>query len=374
MTPETVLTSLSRTTPRLLALVFIVLLLLFVGTGFLTRAYHREESERADHQFEVAESLVAETHYEEAIDHYVAALLLSRDNVRYKQALALALSDAGRTGEAESYLMEVARSEPYNGIVNLTLARISAERGLVEDASQYYQSAVYGRWDEDPIGNRIRVHFEYIEWLERQGEDVLVKAELLRLLDEAPDDPAAKSRVGHMFLQVNAPEEARDIFNGLLDQDGGNCDAQAGLGDAEFDLADYATAQLAYSRAVRCNPEDLESRTQLNLSTEVLDLDPTRRGLDIRSRVVRSRSLVERALGRLDTCMSVGPQFLPEEYREAVREAREIVEQHSQSLRDETVESNIALAEFIHEGEITVCGTGAVPDQALELVLRILAE
>ena len=72
--------------------------------------------------------------------------------------------------------------------------------------------------------------------------------------------------------------------------------------------------------------------------------------------------------------MSVGPRFLPEEYREAVGEARGIVERQSQNLRDETVESNIALAEFIHEGEIAVCGTAAVPDRALELVLRILAE
>jgi hypothetical protein len=173
---------------------------------------------------------------------------------------------------------------------------------------------------------------------------------------------------------VDSPEEARGVFAGLLDRDSNDCAAQAGLGDAEFDLADYASAQLAYSRAIRCDPEDLQSRMQLDLSTEILDLDPTRRGLPIRTRVVRSRALVERALGRLDTCMSVGPRFLPEDYRADVEEARVIVEQQSQNLRDETVESNIALAEILHQAETTVCGVEGIPDQALDLVLRKLEE
>jgi len=374
MTPETVLSSLSRTAPRLLIIVFAVLILLFAFTGFLTRAYHREEHDRAEHQFQVAQFLAEQTFYDAAIDHYTAALLLSRDNIPYKQALALALAEAGRTEEAEAYLMEVGRIEPSNGIVNLTLARISAERGDVELATEYYQRAIYGIWPSDPIGNRVSVHFELIEWLEQQGEDVLVKAELLRLLDEVPEDEDARRRVGRMFLQVDSPEEARDIFSDLLQRDERDCASNAGLGDAEFDLAEYSSAQSAYSSAVRCNPEDLQSRLQLELATEILALDPTRRGLTVRARVVRSRALVERALRRLEDCARVGPQFIPEELRTDVEQARLIVERQSQDLREETVEANIALAERLHQSDTALCGAGGIPDRALDLVLRGLAE
>lgn len=372
MLQDTIASSLTRTTARLLAAVFTVMFLLFIYTGFLTRAYHREKTERAEREFQAAERLASEQLYAQSIEHYAAALRLSRDVPRYKQALGLALIQTDRTREAEAYLTEVVRDEPSNGVAMRALARTYAAGGDSERASEMYQRAVYGIWPEDPVGNRVRTHFEFIEWLAGRGENVLVEAELLRLLEEVPEDIESRRRVGRMFLDVGSPEDARDIFAEVTSRDSGDCSSLAGLGDAEFDLANYLSARTAYRRAASCEPEDLQSQLRLALTTEIIDLDPTGRGLSIRTRVTRSRTLIERALLGLDDCFSQRSVTVPQQLRDDAQEARLIVERQVQRLQDETVEQNITLAERLHQALGTVCPSPAVRDEALVLVLQEL--
>jgi hypothetical protein len=59
----------------------------------------------------------------------------------------------------------------------------------------------------------------------------------------------------------------------------GDVDALVGLGEAEFAGANYRAAQRDFSAALRLDPEKREAGERLDLSDEVLALDPSLRGL-----------------------------------------------------------------------------------------------
>jgi predicted Zn-dependent protease len=70
--------------------------------------------------------------YDKAVADFRSALLYARDNYNYQLNLAEALIGLGRTAEAYSYLVNLWEREPENGLVNLALARIAAQRGQTE--------------------------------------------------------------------------------------------------------------------------------------------------------------------------------------------------------------------------------------------------
>lgn len=375
MTPTEILPILSRTTPRFLALVFALMLALFVLTGFLTGKYNREKHRRAELQYEAGQRLVAEGRYKEAIDQYTVALELSRENLEYLQALALALVKAGRTSEAETYLSELIRSDPANGVANLMLARIYAARGDVQQATGYYQRAIYGLWPDGLSDRRLEVRFELAEYLQKAGETMEMEAELLRLVDEMPDKPEVQKRAGRLFLAAGSYDNAAEMFRRVVRSNKQDADAYAALGDAEFERGDYVAARTAYRQALRYRPEDLQSRMQLELAGEILDLDPTRRGLGSSTELRRSQALVRRSLAALDYCLPKDLGALPEDFRGAVVRGRGVAEGKArQRATTETVESNIALSEEIQRFQRDLCGTAPVPDRALDLVLKKLSE
>lgn len=378
MTSEEIGPVLSRTTPRLLAVVFAVMLLLFVVTGFLTGYYNREKSGRAEQQFKAGQELAKVGEYEKAVEMYSEALTLSRGKARYRQylqALALALVGAGRTSEAETYLSELIAADPANGIANLMLARIYLGEGDRERAMQHYQRAIYGLWDEDPVGNRIKVRLELVSELEKHGQYREMVAELFRLLDEIPDDPKMKKRIGRLFLAAHAYHEAAALFTEVTQKNRRDAAAWAGLGDAEFEVEHYLSARTAYRQALRYGPDDLQSQMQYDLASEVISLDPMLRRLGSATRLARSQKLVSRALKALEYCLPEDLESLPEEFRKTLDQARTISEgQARQERTTETVEQNIALAEALEAYRRGNCGIPPVPDQAIELVLKKLAQ
>jgi len=347
---------------------------LFVITGVLTRSYRSERHERAERQYQAGQELARQGRYRGSISQYRQALALSRDNLRYRQALALALVELGRTTEAEMYLLELIGLDPANGIANLTLARIYTARGNIDSASQYYQRAIYGLWPEDPGGNRIKVRFELIEVLARERQNMQLKAELLRLTDEVPDDAGMKKRIGRLFLTAQSPDIAANMFQEVVDKDARDAEAFAGLGDAEFELGHYLSARTAYRQALHLRAEDLQSRLQMEVATEIINLDPMRRGLGSATRLQISRNLVKRSLSALDYCLPEDREALPEDFRQIVERADSLVSgKLRQRSTDEAVEANIELTEQLQQAGSTFCGASPVPDRALQLVLERLA-
>jgi tetratricopeptide (TPR) repeat protein len=366
--------SLTRTTPGLLTVVFVIMMSLFVFTGFLARAYRATRQEKALQQFQAGQQLAEHGQYSEAIEQYRAALALSHDNDEYRQALALALVALGRTREAEAYLLDLLRNEPANGVANLTLARIYAQKGESEDTETYYRRAIYGLWPDNPAEHRVQARLELVELLIRQRAYMRAQAELLQLADEIPDDPRMKKRLGRLFLTVHSPAQAATLFQEVRRANSKDAEAAAGLGDALFERGDYLGAQAAYRDAVRHDPQDLQSHMQLELVTDVLSLDPSLRRISSAERYRRSQTLVERTLAAVDQCLS-GISGLAPETTEALETARKLVAKRTRQRRSsEATDSNISLAEQLWQAGKSSCGGSLAPVKALSLVLEKLSK
>jgi len=163
-------------------------------------------------------------------------------------------------------------------------------------------------------------------------ETTQMEAELLRLVGDAPDDPAVKKRIGRLFLAAASPQNAKKMFEAVVRKNRKDAEAWAGLGDAEFGLKHYLSASSAYRWALRYRPDDLQSRSQLELARGVINLDPTRRGLGSATRLRISRQLVARALSAQEYC-------LPEDLEECLVFSRHFpcIAPHSVIVRIETV-------------------------------------
>ncbi len=373
MTPDDIGPFLARTTPRLLVVVFTAMALLFVSTGFLTRAYRRERRLRAEQQYQVGQAMMQQGRYNSAIDMFTEALTLNRDEDTYLQSLALALVEAGRTNEAETYLQQLIRTDPANGLANLMLARIYLGEGDSERATQHYQRAIYGLWTSDPAARRLEARFELVDLLEKRGRYREMEAELLRLLDEAPDDPELKKRIGRLFLSARSYDNAAKVFEEVTEALPRDAEAYAGLGDAEFELGHYYSARTAYRRAFTYNPDDLQSHSQFDLATEIIDLNPMARGLGSTVRLDRSRTLVKRAIAALGYCLPEDHSQLPEAFQETLGAAEQVVASKTKQRAADAVEENIELAEELEDYRQLNCGAPPVPDVALTRVIKQLA-
>jgi tetratricopeptide (TPR) repeat protein len=368
---------LSRNTPRLLAIVFGVMISMFVVTGFYTKSYKREKRERAAQQYEAGMALAKDGHYEQAAELHAEAMSLSRgtaQSLNYQQALALALVEAGRTSEAETYLQQLTTADPSNGIANLMLARIYVARNEQDLAMQHYSRAVYGLWDDNPREQRMRVRLELVGLFELAGRYTEMESELLRMLQDAPDDPEMKKRIGFLFLSAKSYDNAAKLFAEVVAEDRRDTEALAGLGDAEFERAHYLSAGTAYRRALQYDDAGEETKAKLTIVDEIAQLDPTIRGLGSYTRLERSRELVKRALEELSYCLPEDREMLPDGVPELVDAAERLVAGKTKQQRTiEAVDENIALAEALESYRSLNCESAPAPDHALQLVLKKLA-
>ena len=195
-------------TPQLLVIVFVVMLALFVATGYYNRAFNLEREARAEEHYRLGRTFADYGYFDGAIEHFGDALLYDRGRFDYRLGLTLALYESGRFQEAELQLRQLRTVDPTQAVVNRLLARLASRDGRAEEATQYYRTAIYGRWDQNPEQNRLDTRLEFVDFLEAQGETLQLVGELVSLLREEPADDVLAKRVGLMFLDAGSPAEA----------------------------------------------------------------------------------------------------------------------------------------------------------------------
>jgi tetratricopeptide (TPR) repeat protein len=237
-----------------------------------------------------------------AAEDYRNALSYDPDNRQYRLRLAQALLAANRWNEARAHLISLWEEEPASGEVNLTLARLNAQRGDYPDTVRYYGNAINGVWNEEPRKQRIATRFELVQYLKQQRKIAQAQAELMALQAEGPPDPADQLMLANLFLQVNEPAHAIDAYNAVLAHDRANFQAWMGKGQASLAIGDYHAAEQAFADAVDRAPRLDDARQQLQLVREVLRLDPAIRGLSLAERSNRIAVAFLVALQRLTSC------------------------------------------------------------------------
>jgi tetratricopeptide (TPR) repeat protein len=382
------LSSVVGSTPRMLLAIFGTMIVLFVFTGFYNAAFRAERRERAELHARMARTLADYGYHRQAIEHYREALTYSRDNVEYQLGLALALYDLERYKEAENRLRDLRQDHPTLAVVNRLLARLAAREGRVDDAANYYRTAIFGQWPRDPEENRLATHLELAELLQTHGENMRAVSELLDLMKEAPPRPDVQKTIGRLLLQAGAPDNAAPVFAQLLNKQPDDLEAVLGYAEAQFGLSNYATAQANFARALRLNPDAAAVQRRLALCEEINRLDPTRRGLGVASRHRRSLELVTRSLKLIESCLTAGqaeelgklpfrtgtpPHPMPAELQSSLDQARQLQGRVRQRPSDETIEANFALAEKLWRSSEALCPGAGGEDRALLHVLEKLS-
>ena len=98
-----------------IAIMTVLAVLGFAGVTRLVNRFGEQQKALARHLYErgLAEQQAGKN--EIASEHFRAALNYSHDNFQYQLSLARALRDSGRTGEAETYLINLWERTPQDG-------------------------------------------------------------------------------------------------------------------------------------------------------------------------------------------------------------------------------------------------------------------
>jgi tetratricopeptide (TPR) repeat protein len=303
----------SWTLPKLAprsAPVILLLLTLAAATGFaavshLVARFNANQQARGRKLYAQGLTDAAGGRYDDAIAAFRAALTCDPANSQYQLSLARALRDSNdprRLDEAESYLITLWQRTPQDAAVNLALARVSAHRGSIEDATRYYHNAMYGVWNSDPDANRGKARIELIQFLLKRGAANKAESELLALASALPPDPAAHLQAAQLFEQAQDYFSALAQYREVLHQNPENSTALAGAGRAAFRTGNYTTAQHYLAEAVKKNPQDADSRQLLATAELIVRANPFHSHISDAERNRRIAAAFAQAEKRLTEC------------------------------------------------------------------------
>lgn len=364
--------------PVILALLSALAVALFLVVTGLSHIYHAQQSSLGNRWFSRGVADLRAQRFESAVAEFRTALLYSRDNYSYQLNLAEALIGRKRTSEAYSYLVNLWEREPENGVVNLELARIAAQKGQTEPALRYYHNAIYATWPGDQEVERRDTRLELIEFLLRINAKAQAQSELIALAANLADGHSQQARVGDLFVQAQDYDHALAEYRLSLKSERHNPAALAGAGRAAFELGRYPLAQRYLQAAVAANPSDSESVARLKTTELVLEMDPFRRQLSVarRDRIVmddfaaagqrlKSCSALDNARG---TASGAGSQQNLADSWSKMK--TEITEQGFRRNPD-LVEAAMDLVFKIERQASTACGESAGADMALLLIAKL---
>ena len=290
--------------PRyIVATVVTVLALLCAATALLRSIHERVQSSRTTGHLQRAQTLAAAGDLRRAIAQYHAALALERDSGTARRGLALTLLALERWSEAESYLRDLLREEPTDGVLNRALARIQAARGRDEDARSTYQRAIYGQWPTAAVEDRIATRFELIDYLRRVNASEEVVAELLTLKTELPPRHiAAARRVAGLLADAGEAAAAIDLLSASVVTAPRDSQLLAQLAELQAQAGRTLDARSTLRRAVALEPARRDLAERLALVNHVLALDPTLPRLRLVTRTHRARLLLATVLEQTRAC------------------------------------------------------------------------
>jgi tetratricopeptide (TPR) repeat protein len=348
-----------------LGLVALAIVVLSQVDTFLARTERQENRADAERLASAGRALLGQGRPVEAVSQFKGAIAVQRENPDYWLALGQAQLAAGELPAAEATLTELLRRDSTAGPANLALARVLLKEGRVTDAISAYHRAVYGHWEHDAEANRVGVRFEVVNLLVQHGTKEELLAELLPLLDIAPNDLEVRKRLGRLFLTAGSAARAGEIFREILRQHPQDPDAYAGLGESEFARANYQTARSDFQMAANLRPSDEQIAARLQLCSEVLALDPMRRGLPPEEQYRRSVNMLEAAGAAIERCGKAVPDEAEKAMKSKVRTGH----------MSEAVEANLDLAEQLWKVRQQECKQAPnAAEEPLRLVLGKIAQ
>jgi tetratricopeptide (TPR) repeat protein len=350
---------------RTLSLSLAAIAAFFLIDTVLSRTERAESRAAAARAYEAGMRLMKQGQSLDAVGQFDEAISLARDNPAYPLARAQALLAAGHLPEAEATLADLLQNNATAGAPNLAMARVLAKEGKFTDAVSYYHRAIYGRWISDPTRNRVQARSELVDFLMANHSTDGLLAELLPLEQEAPGDLATQKQLALAFTEAGSPARGAELFRDILRRESQDPDAHAGLGEAEFARGNYRAARVNFEAALRLRPADEASRQRLDLSNQVLAVDPAQRGLSREEQYQRSLKILELTVASATSCLA---SPISATTRDLIDSANKGLKQRIHPAQDlEAMEKNMQLAERIWQIRRIECK--GVNPTAVDLVL-----
>jgi predicted Zn-dependent protease len=363
-----------------LLLLFVLLILLFGITSFAVRSYHEMERGLAQDWYTRGEEDLHAGRVDTALAEFRKALSYSHDSSRIQLRLAQALVASHSVGagtEARTYLLNLLERDPGNGAVKMELARLAARDHDVPDVLRFYHGAIYGEWDDDPVGRRRAARLELIQVLLNSGQKDSARAELIALAADLPADPAWQTKVGTLLVQVAGYDDALKLFRQALAQKPHLALALVGAGECYFQNAQYAEAERYLARALQEDPHLGQAAALRDTAQMVLNLDPFNRRLSSTEHARRAVLAFDTALARLQDCAkqqgvdlaAKGNNSLQDLYGQAAELKPKVKEQYL-SRNSELLSRTMDVVFEIEQETAHACGVPQGSDIALLLLAR----
>ncbi len=177
--------------------------------------------------------LIAEGKMNEAIKHletYVAAHPMEPGPRRFLGDLYFR---TGQLARAKFTYEELLRQNPGDKETHNRLGTVLAVQNQVDAAIAQFNAALPGT---DSVDDLVALHT-------RKGDLARYRAEINRLSEQYPTDPAIQGEVGQVFNAIHQPYEASVHFRKALDADPKNLTAINGLGLSLLSMHDYTGAE-----------------------------------------------------------------------------------------------------------------------------------
>ncbi len=281
-------------------LALIVFFLLF--DTFVARIDQAEARSRALSDYREGMTFLAAGRVNDAADQFRTASSMDRNNTAYEIALARAVLRQGDTENADQLLRSILQRDPTDGAANVLLARLLVGQRRIEDAIAYYHRAVYGHWRSAESGGSVQARLELIDLLASTKAREQLLAELLAIQDQPLGNSAQRDHFGYLFLIAGSPSRAAEAFRHAIRANPQDSHAYAGLGEASLEMGEYATAASQLTKAKRLAPGDTTVADRLAIARVLAALDPSLRGLRLKDRYGRSRSLLRLTLETVARC------------------------------------------------------------------------
>jgi tetratricopeptide (TPR) repeat protein len=367
-----------RQEPVILALLSGLAVIFFVAVTALSHLYQAQQEFLGNRWFMRGTTDLKQRHFDAAVMEFRSALLYSRDSYAYRLNLAESLIGLKRTGEAYAYFINLWDREPENGLVNLELARIAAQKGETEPALRYYHNAIYATWPGDEQVQRRETRLELIGYLLNINAKAHAQAELIALAANLEDDPSQQARVGDLFVQTQDYEHALAEYRLSLKAQPHDPAALAGAGLAAFQLGRYNIAERYLQAAMSANPNDAQSAARLKAAALIMQMDPFQRQISVAQRDRIVLEAFAAAGQRLDSCSAAGaakgPATIPVAQPALSEEWAKMKPQITEPglRRDpDLVNTAMELVFSIERQTSNACGAASETDAALLLIAKL---
>jgi tetratricopeptide (TPR) repeat protein len=293
-----------RSRETVLIACLLIVVVLFLVTGAVTRAYHEKLHALAGQWFAAAQKELNSGNAAEALVDLRDALAYEPEDPRIQFRLAQALTADGRDEEARSYLEGLLARSPSDAEVNLALARIASKGGNETDVLRYYHGAIYGVWQSNPEANRLNTRLELCKFLVARNDDASADGELIALESEIPqkNGAALHEQTAELFLRAGDASRALNEFRLALRGPHAPATAWKGAGIAAYRLGYFEVAERYLGRAERIDKHDAEVTDALGISRLAQAWDPYSPGLTETQRHDRTRHDFAQAMQRLQSC------------------------------------------------------------------------